>query len=509
MHLNQNIISNKDIALAQVADESLSQLKVYLEKSSGQVPQLYRRYLPKLSVVGEVIVFKRNRKSAPCLLAPESLHQDILKLAHSDWASGHFGMFKSHRRVLDRFWWPTLKNDVEEFVKNCSVCAKTKSQNRTHGQLGRQPVPEKPLDIVSIDFLVDLPITSKKNIHLMVIIDWFSRYIQLHALRDRTAPSAARCIHDFSLRFGIPATILSDQDPAFESEIFNDLMRLFGIDKRRTTAYNPKSNGRCEQVNRSVKEYLTTIIEEKGLVRNSWDKWTLEMCFAYNTSVHTSTKFTPAELMFGRKFKVPMDIIYGSFQSNHKNIGFKRFSENLQKMHQLAKKNMSKTDELYRNRYNAKVIDSKLSIGDKVYYYLQKMKGSKLSTKWSGPHSIIAETHPTYKIEIETPSGKIIRTVTRDKLKLISSDTQPSTPDLARADEQLQPKNDNLIDNTIAHQVNQDDDDDDSHIFHGNDNDEEYPQEEEGFVRGGRLRDIVRPPDRYFSYVCKVLKQFL
>ena len=71
------------------------------------------------------------------------------------------------------------------------------------------------MERVSIDFLVELPITVRHNRHILVVNDHFTKYIQLHDLKDRTAPTAGKCVLDFSLKFGLPYKLFSDQDPAF------------------------------------------------------------------------------------------------------------------------------------------------------------------------------------------------------------------------------------------------------------------------------------------------------
>ena len=115
-----------------------------------------------------------------------------------------------------------------------------------------------------IDFLVDLPRTERGNIHILVVNDHFSKYIRLYALRDRRAETAAKFVTDYFMDFGIPGKLLSDQDPAFESKLFDELMKLHEIRKVRTSGYRPQTNGLTEQSNSTVKRYLTSYIREKG-----------------------------------------------------------------------------------------------------------------------------------------------------------------------------------------------------------------------------------------------------
>ena len=84
-------------------------------------------------------------------------------------------------------------------------------------------------------------------------------------------------------------------------------MKNLGIKKIRTSGYRPNTNGLTEQSNTTTKNYLTTYLdnfEEK----NNWDLLLDLLSYAYNSSIHTSTGYSPAELFFGRKFRVGMVI---------------------------------------------------------------------------------------------------------------------------------------------------------------------------------------------------------
>ena len=121
-------------------------------------------------------------------------------------------------------------------------------------------------------------------------------------------------MRDYPLRFGNPLRILSDQYPAFEDKFFSKLMHLLGFKKQHTLLYNLRSNGIVEQANRSVKTYLTSILSQNNLIRNSWDRWLLQMAYSCNTSVHSTTNFTPGQLMFGCNFKIDQLIFFALLQ---------------------------------------------------------------------------------------------------------------------------------------------------------------------------------------------------
>ena len=194
-----------------------------------------------------------------------------------------------------------------------------------------------------------------------------------------------------------------------------------GLKKMRTTAYNPRSNGLTEQSNSMVKNYLTSVIVQYGQFRNVWDSYLLEACFAYNTSIHSSTGFSPAELMFGWKFRVPLDVIYGTPDSPVIETSVHRFRDNPTRMYNVAREQMNLQQEKYQTYHDKKVADSVLKMGDLMYVFLPCLGKTKLVSRWNGPFKIHAAFHPNYSIKISTDKGPIVKTVTRDNLKLVKN----------------------------------------------------------------------------------------
>ena len=125
--------------------------------------------------------------------------------------------------------------------------------------------------------------------------------------------------------------MLSHQGPAYESELFQNLAMELGLKKLHTTAYNPRSNGLTEQSNSIGKNYLTPVIVQFGQLRYVWDNDLLEACYTYNNSIHSSNGFSPAESMCGQKFRVPVDVIYGTPDSPETETSMCCFRENLTK----------------------------------------------------------------------------------------------------------------------------------------------------------------------------------
>jgi transposase InsO family protein len=104
------------------------------------------------------------------------------------------------------------------------------------------------------------------------------------------------------LHYGIPNSIVTDQGSQFMGDIFKRLCKLLKVHKLNTTAYRPESYGALERTHKTMTEYLRCFCNTINL---DWDRWLHLACFVYNTTPHTMTKYTPYEVLFGRKANIP------------------------------------------------------------------------------------------------------------------------------------------------------------------------------------------------------------
>ena len=152
---------DNDIREAQLNDPAIYPIITSFESDNAvtvtdKVQPPFKRELDQLTIIDGILYYKYRGKSL--IVAPKSLYKEILELSHSNHLTEHFGSYKTHRMVLNRFWWPNCFKDVSDYVTNCLLCLKTKHPRHKEGFMGVKPWPVKPLDLVSIDFLVDLPV---------------------------------------------------------------------------------------------------------------------------------------------------------------------------------------------------------------------------------------------------------------------------------------------------------------------------------------------------------------
>lgn len=131
-----------------------------------------------------------------------SLRPQLMQWVHTSLSSGHPGIFRTLELVMRKFWWPSVSDDVKDYVLSCPVCAQAKSsRDLSSDTLKPLPVPHRPWSHVSIDFVTDLPLSNGFNT-ILVMIDRFSkmcRPIPLSGLP--TAMEMAECLFNYVFRF--------------------------------------------------------------------------------------------------------------------------------------------------------------------------------------------------------------------------------------------------------------------------------------------------------------------
>jgi len=114
-----------------------------------------------------LVWYKQNR-----LYVLEGKMRDIiLKERHDGLLAGHGGAKHTTTFLKKSYYWPNLKNNVEEYVKTCLICQQNQTLNKKQTSLLQPlPIPEGPWESVSMDFMVNLPPSRGFNA-IMVVVD--------------------------------------------------------------------------------------------------------------------------------------------------------------------------------------------------------------------------------------------------------------------------------------------------------------------------------------------------
>lgn len=138
----------------------------------------------------------------------------LVKALHASAAGGHSGFHATYHRVRRLFAWKGLKHMVRQFVRECQVCQRAKTERiAPAGLLQPLPIPKRPWAVISLDFIEGLPKSGGFDV-ILVVVDKFSKYGHFLALKHPyTALSVATTFMQniFKLH-GLPMAIISDRD---------------------------------------------------------------------------------------------------------------------------------------------------------------------------------------------------------------------------------------------------------------------------------------------------------
>lgn len=334
------------------------------------------------------------------LVVPENKQKDILKICHDH--NAHLGFFKTYRRISETMYWPNLHRDVKTYIQNCDVCKASKTvTKRMQPTIGKPKVAGVPWEIVSLDYIGPLPRSKKGNTVLLVIADWYSKWVTLLPMRSADAKNTCKLLEEnIFLTFGVPRVIVSDNGKQFTSNLFKDLLNNYGVKHWYNAVYHPQNNP-SERVNKVIGAALRSYV---GTDHRDWDLAIPKIACSLRTAVHESSKFSPYYINFGRNmvmnaedYELP-DFVRGC------DFPEPRFSE-LNKVREIVKDNLGKAYDKYGRNYNLRSRNISYSVGDVVWrrnFILSdsaKNVCAKLAPKYIKCRVIERNGQNTYKLE--------------------------------------------------------------------------------------------------------------
>jgi hypothetical protein len=178
----------------------------------------------------------------------------ILSELHATPTAGHSGFTKTYDRVKCSFFWDGMKHDIHNFVAECEVCQCNKGETvKSLGTLQPLLIPPAIWNDISMEFITGLPKLGNKLV-IMVVVDHLSKYSHFCALQHPfTASTVAQLFMDqvFKLH-GMPHCIVSDRDPTFTRNFWQELFKLQGTQLHLNIAYHPQTDGQMEVLNKCL-----------------------------------------------------------------------------------------------------------------------------------------------------------------------------------------------------------------------------------------------------------------
>lgn len=358
----------------------------------------------------EGFLFRKDKLCVPVC----SLREMLVRETHGGGLMGHFGVQKTLEILKEHFFWPKMKHDVQSVCEKCITCKQAKSKVMPHGFYTPLPVPNQPWTDISMDFVLGFPKSQGGKDSIFVVVDRFSKMAHFIACsKTNDATHIADLFFKEVVRLhGLPRTIVSDRDVKFLSHFWRTLWSKLGTKLLFSTTAHPQTDGQTEVVNRTLTTLLRAIIQ-KNL--KQWEKCLPHVEFAYNRAVHSTTSYSPFEVVYGFNPLTPLDILplptneFANFDGNKK-------ADFVRELHAKVRANIEKRNEQYAKQANKGRIRITFEPGDWVWVHMRKerfptQRKSKLHPRGDGPFQVLEKINDNaYKLDLPNEYGTISST---------------------------------------------------------------------------------------------------
>ncbi|KAK1414879.1 hypothetical protein QVD17_30640 [Tagetes erecta] len=319
-------------------------------------------------------LFRGNQLCIP----DSSLRLQIVKELHGE---GHVGRDRTLQLVQSSYFWPTMRKEVDRFVKRCRICQVSKGTATNAGLYMPLPVPSGPWVDISMEFVLGLPRTQRGNDSIFVVVDRFSKMAHFIPCKKTTdAVNVAQL---------------------FFRDIYS-LWKMVNTQLNFSSAYHPQTDGQTEVVNRSLGNLLRCLVGEHV---KAWDQNLYQAEFAHNHAVSRSTGFSPLQVVYSAQPRGPLDLMsLPVTYSGPKKV--QDFVEGLHEVHKTVHDNLVRANSKYKQAADKMRRQVDFEEGDFVWAVLTKDRFlvgeyNKLSAKKIGPVEIVEKINSNaYRLKL-------------------------------------------------------------------------------------------------------------
>jgi hypothetical protein len=292
-----------------------------------------------------------------------TLKKKILYEAHTSRYSIHLGSTKMYHDLRQQFWWTRMKRETACYVPECDTCRKVKADYiKPGGLLQPLSILNWKWDDISMDFIVELPLTANKCNLIWAIVDRLTKSAQFIPVNTNYNIQKYAEIYIARVLYlqGVSKTIISDRGSQIVTRFWEQLHTSLETHLIHSLAYHPQTDGQIERVNQILEDMLRACMMEN---RGSWDKYLPLAEFSYNNGYQERLKMAPIEVLYGRRCHTPLNwiepgekVIFGPDPVDEAEATVHRIQNNL--------KVVKSRQESYANKRRRQL---QFEVGDHVY----------------------------------------------------------------------------------------------------------------------------------------------
>ena len=370
------------------------------------------------------------------------LHARLLDEIHRPPWTAHPGRDKMKKLFRERFYWESWSRDIDSYVDNCKTCKGTVTwRDRTPGLLQPLPIPERPWQHLSIDFM-EFPKDRYGYDTVFVTVDRLSKRPVSVPCYKKTA--IAKEMPRLWIRYvfpwtGLPDSIVSDRGGQFVSESWNEVCRILRIKLKLSTARHAQTDGQTEIANQYLQLRLRPYI---NYTMDDWSEYLPIMDFAASALPQASVRMSQFMIEKGYQPRMSFDWMPPApprrLTLNEKDA--QAWTKRIQEVWEFARENMKKAQDRQAKQANKRRRPANFSVGHMVYVTNEGWDtgrpSRKLGHQQEGPFRVIRKVGHAF--ELDLPKGlKVHPIFSPEKLRLAAA-TEPLTGQLEDEGPELQ-----------------------------------------------------------------------
>ncbi|MCA9761179.1 MAG: hypothetical protein KC463_06680, partial [Streptococcus sp.] len=395
--------------------EEYIKFKKHKEGISKKTKNRVERAIKNFEWNGTAIMIKKDEK---WLILPKTEEREkIIDKYHA--MSAHFGVDSTLNRLREHYYWPKMYRDVEIFKKNCATCIR----NDKYLTLNHPAFANKITNIndeISIDFSWGYDETEEGYQGIMYIQEELSKFIKTYPLKSKSKEEISDKLIDWFCTFGPCKRIRSDNEASLISEAMTKLKSAMGVEWHKTVAsFSPAHNGLVERLVQTFGNAIRKLAETN---RNKWAQWLPFIDFAYNTRVHSTSKITPYECMFGIRCNNFDD--WTQSQNESLETALTNRTNQIKQMEETRSKTRDKIEEAQekqKEKQNARTKRIMKTFLEKDTVVYRKNDGiiNKLEPRWLGPFKVFDHDERGNYSLVDALGNGIPKKYPIEKLKIV------------------------------------------------------------------------------------------
>ena len=360
----------------------------------------------------------------------EALERVTIATCHNELV-GHGGIERTVTKLLTAgHKWFHMRQSVRKFIKECPCCQKMSAIKIPVNTTPFITSTEQPMEVINIDFVG--PFHDKK--YILVMVDTFTRWVELYCCPDATAKSAAQSLLAYFGRFGCPRAIRSDRGSHFANEVIQIFLQLVGVNHNLTLAYSSQENAKVERVNKEVNRHLRTYVYT-ACSAAEYERGIPFVQRILNSAPNCMTGISPAQLLFGNMIDLDRSIIIPYPErmeiTTPTQTLLSEMLETQDRLSQLTRDIQRREDDHHINSNSEPITE--FEIGSFVLVERRDGLPSRLDTLWLGPMRILEHKNSEYTLlNLITTKEKVYHAQHMRKFIFNPVNTDPT--DVARRD---------------------------------------------------------------------------